>query len=276
MQEFNPEIYYLPGEANSMADWYSRYAKATPGRTKMPMQDRFIAATENTSLPRGVPETFNPPTIKLGSNEMKSLLELKGPLVVLSDTMSSVPLGPPGAVSEHLPHLKDYFFQRQIGGNKNFCKIEKADTLGTHTKILPITSGLPEVFLLFHMLSYDSIENNQSQLQKVRAEAPPDVRHEMSRNNAAERAFFAQIAMEDLLSTWEHAPPSNKIFIVARTEPQDPGRELVKRLIERFAYALFKRGLEPVLLTGRGFRKPSTDLANEQKEINHIELGSVE
>ena len=77
LQEFNPEIYYLPGEANSMADWYSRYAKATPGRTKMPMQDRFIAATESSSLPRGVPETFNPPTIKLGSNDMKSLSELE-------------------------------------------------------------------------------------------------------------------------------------------------------------------------------------------------------
>ena len=68
-----------------------------------------------------------------------------------------------------------------------------------------------------------SVENNQDQLQKIKAEAPPAIRSEIGRNNAAERAFYAQIAMEELLNAWEHRPPSNKIYIVARTEPQDPG-----------------------------------------------------
>ena len=272
LQEFNPELYYLPGEQNLMADWYSRFAKATPGRTKMPMHDRFVAATEHTNLPRGVPETFNPPTIKMGINDMKDLLQLRGPLVVLSDTMSKVPLGPVGAMMDKIPSLKDYFAHRQINESTNFCTLETANTLGTYKKI----TGSPEVFLLFHTISYVSVENNPEQLQNIRSEAPPAVRQEIGRNNAAERAFFAQIAMEDLLNAWEHRPPSNKIYIVARTEPQDPGREAINKLINRFAYALFKRDLEPVLLTGRGFRKPSQALAKDQKHINYVDSESIE
>ena len=30
LQEFNPELFYLPGEENALADWYSRFASATP------------------------------------------------------------------------------------------------------------------------------------------------------------------------------------------------------------------------------------------------------
>ena len=145
LQEFNPELYYLPGEQNLMADWYSRFAKATPGRTKMPMQDRFVAATEHTNLPRGVPETFNPPTIKMGINDMKDLLQLRGPLVVLSDTMSKVPLGPVGAMMDKIPSLKDYFAHRQSNGSTNFCTSETADTLGTYKKI----TGLQKFFYCF-------------------------------------------------------------------------------------------------------------------------------
>ena len=76
--------------------------------------------------------------------------------------------------------------------------------------------------MLFHVLSYALVENNQEHVRRTRDEAPPAMRNEMNRNNAVERAFYAQIALEDLLHAWEHKPPASKIYIIARTEPLDP------------------------------------------------------
>ena len=50
----------------------------------------------------------------------------------------------------------------------------------------------------------------------------------------------------------------------------------MSRSLIRFAYALYKKGLEPAFLTGKGLRRPSSALATHQKEVNHIDLGSIQ
>ena len=154
----------------------------------------------------------------MGVNYLKELSKLDGPLVIFSDTMSTAPIGPVGALAQYIPHLHDYITQRQTEGSKGFCLAKKSDTLGTHKRI----PGSPEIFLLIHTLSYVLVENNQEQVRRPCEKAPPAIKNEMNRNNASERGFFAQLALDDLLNAWEHKPPASKIYLVAHTEPQDP------------------------------------------------------
>ena len=76
--------------------------------------------------------------------------------------------------------------------------------------------------MLFYTTSYALVENDQGQVRKTHDEAPLALRNDMTRNNTAERALYAQITLEGLLNSWEHNLPARKIYTVSHTNPLDP------------------------------------------------------
>ena len=255
LQEFNPHLFYLPGKSNTVADYMSRQAFSSPGKTKIPMQDRFVAATESSSLPSGVPETFCPPIVNISNKNVGELAQLDGPIILLCDTMSPQPLGPVKAIADQLPHVKQYFSRRKPQkDNDSFCTEETANTMGTFVRINDTNKLSPDVYLCFNVLSHTLPLNDKDEIMRIRELASPELRKELTSFNPQERNFYAQLAFEQLLFTWENKPPAAKLYIVSHTEARDPGKESLSRLIQRFAYGCYKREMMPILLSGRCFK----------------------
>ena len=270
LQEFNPKLNYLPGAENSLADYLSRSAWAGPSNTIMPMQDRFIAATEDTCLPIGVPETFCPPTINVTSKTLRLFKDLKGPIVVLCDTRSPEPSGPVNTLASQLPYLREHFEQRKPD-TKAFCTRETAATLGTCEKVADPTGVGPNVYLCYNVLSHLILVNDKEDLQYIRDLATPDLRAELTHNTAAERAFYAQLGLEQLLYAWGTEPPSADVYIVQCTEPRDSGKDKIAKVLRRFAYGCYRKDIQPTMLYGRGFRVKSAN-GDECPIVNTIGL----
>ena len=57
IQEFDPEIAYIKGAENCVADWLSRYAREDSAANTMAMQENFALSAYNSPLPQSLPDT---------------------------------------------------------------------------------------------------------------------------------------------------------------------------------------------------------------------------
>ena len=114
----------------------SRLAYTTDSSPGYLLENQFVAAQEYSSLPRGVPETFDPPYTNVAIGDRHLIRSLKGSLVLLASTHAVEPKGQVAIVARELPYLGDYFRDRTpLEAGSPLCTEDTADSLGTYTVV---------------------------------------------------------------------------------------------------------------------------------------------
>ena len=225
LQEFAPEIYYIKGCKNVTADWLSRYAgRAPPSEKVVAMREDHTLASFDSALPQAYPETFMP---DVWSEHFRSidLSAFKGPIVVLSDTMSVKAKGPLAELAARLDYVADYFSKRRPYVSPSgytppevpFCRQEDASELGSFVRL---TGDGPDVILAFHTRYELTEEDRATELQRIRSLAEPALAEEFRVNNSVQRSFYAHLALEAILRSWASVRPDN-VYIIDHVDPRD-------------------------------------------------------
>ena len=252
LQEYGAELYFIKGESNLEADYMSRYSWRAPASHELvAMQDHFIHASKDSPLPMAYPETFMPDVWQRPFRDV-DLDEFQGPIVALADCCSWEPKGPMKALAERLSHVRDFYKLRiPASADSPFCPSDAMNTLGTFTKL---TGDGPDVFLVFNSLFHLSSSDRDTELKEAREKAPPELREMMTKNNHQERHFYAQVALESLLDSWNPSRPSDYIYILSHVDHKDRGKDKLVALLHQFAYGCSLAGATPTILHGKMFR----------------------
>ena len=244
LQEFSPELEYVKGEQNEVADWLSRYShQEVANRNSVAMEGTYVKASLNSPLPRAVPETFTPERSQESLSQLCSK-DLKGTIICLSDCMSREPKGPLATLSEKLPYVKDYFDKRQPYQPDNiapFCSEDSAATLGTLTTL---SGGGPEVILIHHTLYEITSADRKVELQEIRQLASPALAERFRTSNAIERHFYAHLALDALLTSWSKRYPEN--VIICYPKLKDRHNDYMIELLDQFAFGASQIGAKAV------------------------------
>ena len=256
LNEFQPEIQYIKGSDNSIADWLSRYGHSDlPNPSAVSIQDTYVQSNNNSPLPRAVPETFAPEVLDGPIAEM-DCNQFKGPIVCLADCMSLKPKGAMAILADMFPHVKDHIAKRVPYDPQNndvpFCSEQSADHLGTFTQL---SGDGPEVILVHHAL-YEIIgPERKSELQEIRSYASPALAERFRTGNAVERHFYAHCALETLLETWSRKFPE-QVYIVLPPKALERNSEQMQELLNQFAFGASQLGAKPILLSSSMFKLP--------------------
>ena len=280
LQEFGPELEYVKGENNEVADWLSRYShQEVPNRNSVAMQGTYVKASLDSPLPRAIPDTFSPDRSEKSLSQL-CLKELKGPIICLSDCMSRKPKGPLAILSDNLPYVKAHFDSRQPYHSDKvapFCSEDSAADLGTLTTL---SGGGPDVILVHHTLFDITSVNKRVELQELRQLASPALAERFRTSNAIEKHFYAHLALESLLNNWSKRFP--EYVCIVYPKGKDKHNEYMTELFDNFAYGASLIGAKPIVIglepeTPKPFQcnnvnssnKCTVEIIDPQKEKNH-------
>ena len=250
IQDFNPEIKFIKGSANIVADWCSRFAFGDRGSPTMAMQENFALSHHNSPLPQSVPETYSPDVLE-EPFETLLLPSSTDPIVVLTDCVSTEARGIMKAIVNRYPYVKDLYSSRvpeSLG--RPFCTVATADSIGTY-KVF--RGDGPPVITVFYTV-YDLISNDRkTEIQEFNKIAPIDLVQLVRDDSPIQRHFYAQIGLESLLEGWTNTRPE-KVYLVAFTDYTDRHRDKMVILFHQFCLGFSHLRGTPFMIGQKAFR----------------------
>ena len=182
------------------------------------------------------------------------LSKLIGPIVALSDCMSTQPKEHLVAFAARFNCVKVFFSKRKPAfPDAPFCTDTSASVLGMYVKLCEPSMPKLSIYLVFNAIYTFTGTDRKAEIQDLRAIVPSSVREKLTCNTTKERLFFAKVGFEAILDSWARHRPSDTVYICNYLDCKDRTRDKFLDSYYQFGYGLSLAGITPVMLHGRMF-----------------------